>query len=517
MKRGITVSILVVTIIIMFTLITTTTIVGVKAIQTASHEEFLSKIQRVSNDVNKYFIDNENLPTTSEIIAKEGLPDSLKAEINKNNDAANNLFVIDISKIRTESVNIGKGSVEDMDVFIVAENTNNVYYLKGINYKGITYHGLVVQEVVKDVVNNIPENWTENVIAMVDGVPIPKGFVASTVAGENTKEEGLVIYEGEETVTNKNINDARRNRNQYVWVPVENFKDFVRQDFNDSGMISNTLGEDYWEVVVDTTTNMPLPTQNMACMTSTTLAEVQAMYESVKEYKGFYIARYEAGLDIGSQKTEDDGIIIRSIHSKMNKAPYIYSRWTLNSSLSEDTNGVVEVARGVYTTTNTNYGAVSTLTYSVQWDRTLMWWIETEAQNGTKDVTITRVEDLEYDVCQYYGVYDTNEMLGATMNEGARASEDYGESYTLITKDYIKDMTSQLLTTGASEETKVNNIYDMAGNAEEWVMEGCMSDARVARGGHFDGDGFPVNNRDYVSPDTAWGASGFRISLYIKK
>jgi len=144
MKRGVTVSILVITIIIMFTLITTTTIVGVKTIQTASYEEFISKIQRVSNDVNKYVIDNEKLPTTLEIIAKEGLPDSLKAEINKNNDSANNLFVIDISKIRTESVNIGKGSVEDMDVFIVAENTNNVYYLKGVTYKGITYHGIQI-------------------------------------------------------------------------------------------------------------------------------------------------------------------------------------------------------------------------------------------------------------------------------------------------------------------------------------------------------------------------------------
>ena len=144
MKRGITISILVVTVVLMFILVTTATVVGTRTIQTAAFEEFSSKLVRVSNDVNKYVVDNAKLPTTSEIIAKEGLPDGLKAELNKNNDATNNLFVIDMTKLRTESVNIGKGSVEDMDVFIVAENTNNVYYLKGVEYRGVTYYGVQI-------------------------------------------------------------------------------------------------------------------------------------------------------------------------------------------------------------------------------------------------------------------------------------------------------------------------------------------------------------------------------------
>lgn len=142
MKKGITISMLVVTVVLMFTLVTTATVVGTRTIQTASYEEFLSKIQRVSNDVNKYIVDNNSLPTTFEIIAKEGLPDGLKAELNRNKDSANNLFVIDMSKLRTESVNIGKGSIEDLDVFIVAENTNNIYYLKGIEYRGNIYYGV---------------------------------------------------------------------------------------------------------------------------------------------------------------------------------------------------------------------------------------------------------------------------------------------------------------------------------------------------------------------------------------
>ena len=142
MKRGITVSILAITIALMFIIITTATVVGTRAIQTATYEEFLSKIQRVSNDVNEYIIKNKQIPTTNEIVAKEGLPAGLVAKINENNDATNNLFVIDMTKLRTESVNIGVGTIQDMDVFIVAENTNNVYYLKGIKYKGVEYYGV---------------------------------------------------------------------------------------------------------------------------------------------------------------------------------------------------------------------------------------------------------------------------------------------------------------------------------------------------------------------------------------
>lgn len=140
MKRGITVSTLTITVIIMLILVSISTVVGIRSIKTASYEEFLSKISRVSDDVNQYFLENKKLPVTDEIIAKEGLSNELKLEISNNQDDYNNLYVIDMNKLRSENVKIGFGSVNDLDVFIVSENTNNVYYLKGFEYKGNTYY-----------------------------------------------------------------------------------------------------------------------------------------------------------------------------------------------------------------------------------------------------------------------------------------------------------------------------------------------------------------------------------------
>ena len=187
--------------------------------------------------------------------------------------------------------------------------------------------------------------------------------------------------------------------------------------------------------------------------------------------------------------------------------------------MNEDTNGAVEVARRMYPETNTNYGVVSTLTYGVQWDRTLAWWGETEAQNGTKDVTIDSITKLNDSTL--YGNYVNNEIPNSTFNSGASVSKNGGKSYTTIDSTYSKTSSnSHLLTTGATEETKINNIYDMAGNMGEWTMEGSGTNNRVHRGGSFSigGGDNPVSNRYSVDdPVYAYNDDGFRPALYIKK
>ena len=51
-------------------------------------------------------------------------------------------------------------------------------------------------------------------------VPVPKGYVVSKATGETKVNEGLVIYEGTEEVNDGNVETARKEKNQYVWIPV---------------------------------------------------------------------------------------------------------------------------------------------------------------------------------------------------------------------------------------------------------------------------------------------------------
>ena len=64
------------------------------------------------------------------------------------------------------------------------------------------------------------ENMTVQTDIEGKKVPVPRGYVGSQAKGENEISKGYVIYEGEDPVTDTNVADAQKTRNQYVWVPV---------------------------------------------------------------------------------------------------------------------------------------------------------------------------------------------------------------------------------------------------------------------------------------------------------
>lgn len=103
-----------------------------------------------------------------------------------------------------------------------------------------------------------------------------------------------------------------------------------------------------------------------------------------------------------------------------------------------------------------------------------------------------------------------------------------GAKYEFTNNDY--DTTNydytvrKELATGSAEETKINNIYDMAGNMWEWTTETGKPDGgntvcAVRRGGSFSyiGSSGPVSYR--CGYDATSGCSvfiGFRVVLYIQ-
>ena len=78
--------------------------------------------------------------------------------------------------------------------------------------------------------------------------------------------------------------------------------------------------------------------------------------------------------------------------------------------------------------------------------------------------------------------------------------------------NYSKD----LKYAGYSEDYKVNNIYDLAGNAYEWTMK-ASSGKRVIRGGNcnLNGEDYPASYRNGYSITDEYEFLGFRVALYI--
>ena len=345
-----------------------------------------------------------------------------------------------------------------------------------------------------------------------DKVPVPNGYVGSSVAGENEIDTGYVIYEGEEAVTDSNVADAQKNRNQYVWVPVPDISKFYGTDANGKkwGKIytfSSSTSSGYDEITgtqpynwsesngvmtISSKTNYREPdvvakysstgydmdsrlkTLGIGAKTTHEFLnqlekEFNNMVASVEKYGGFYIGRYETG------NINQDTPVIQKGNTNISSQTW-YNMYKRCKNI-----------KGANTNVETG------MIWGNQWDRTLMWLIET----GSK--TKEQIADDSTSWGNYYNAtfeYVNSSGSTATKNEGS----------------------STRIPTGSAEYTKANNIYDLAGNVRDWTMEASSTYSRVCRGGGYvsNGDSFPADSRSYSDPTVSSSDYGCRSALYIK-
>jgi len=306
--------------------------------------------------------------------------------------------------------------------------------------------------VVGELVTGTNKPYTKNGTAV-----IPVGF--AIVPDLDDVSEGLVISDV--------ANDTTNVGNQFVWIPVdkETFATkFKRTEGYYNGSLDSMLS-DCGEADA-TGVNAYLKEQSIE-ENATVRDEAIAMYESVEANGGFYIGRYEAGNEGGTYNSEtkkwegDSKVVV-----KKGAPVYNYIGWSNSNTMTNVTGGAVEVARGMYTgkktASNENYGVVSTLCYGVQWDAALNFidpnYITNEVEKDGK---------LQPN-CQA-GTYLVNSKTKGWYSDNKSSNPNH--------------------TTGVDVDSeasnKVKNIYDMAGNVNEWTMESDASNVRVLRGRRF--------------------------------
>ena len=221
----------------------------------------------------------------------------------------------------------------------------------------------------------------------------------------------------------------------------------------------------------------------------------QKMLKSVYTYGGFWIGRYEAGIDgsiedVSKARTSYSAITIGTSPkaiSQKDAIPY-------NNVYCGEAQALVKEM-----TPDSSY--TSSLMFGIQWDL----------------------------VCKYLEVKST--LIIANINSDSGAWGNYQNVERTITSDKAKKggswavitgrktiNSSILLTTGASEDTNKMNIYDFAGNEWEWTLEkASKSDAPCAHRGAccydtaFNG---PASSRDDHGTTYNNYTIGFRSTLY---
>lgn len=316
---------------------------------------------------------------------------------------------------------------------------------------------------------------------------IPTGFVASIYDGEQSLEDGLVIYETT-SLTGTSKDDAQITYNQYVWIPVANMSDFVTRDGYQNRQLQTFVSDKVVTEPFNKTTPNGITLSAENDLTKE-FEEYGAMKKSVEKYGGFYIARYEAGS--AQERTDTSNNTTTLVASMKNVEPYNYVGWgpsmTKTDGIVEYNSkkqgiGAVELSRSVYPKEE-NHDVVSTLVYGVQWDAAM--YFMRDIQNPNVDGKLY-IED-----STGMGKYRTNDFFATSSKTGVGL---------------------------ANSANMVKNIYDMAGNMFEWTMEGYSNTSREARGGCYYGYGYelPASARMEEQPTFAHDVVGFRIALYIK-
>lgn len=397
-------------------------------------------------------------------------------------------YGMDYEKIKNEEAGTDEQVNELKDLYIINKVSHNIFYVKGIELDGEIFYTDYTKENIDKVslepveITGNDENWSPvyDITATYrdeneDTANIPQGFQVSRKADEDTVLEGLVIKNG---VT----------EDRYVWiqVPKNVFKtatseidyegiekdlkeytvDYVQDDYEDSYYEECGIGEEEYNQLKN------------------------KMLSSIYNNKGFWISQYEVGTN---QQRTNVTTTTTSLSSKEGEYPYNYVTIDQSQDIAE------EIIK--------EQNCTGSLMFGVQWDLVLKFIETTKAK--TKDKIITDSTS--------WGNYKNSSFNITKGKYGTTLWVDVNGTFSKSGSDMV------MLSTGATERNSVLNIYDLAGNMEEWTLERNINNddkpPYVTRGGSYMDDVVDDINNSYVSKRNVPTVSsesyiGFRIAIY---
>ncbi len=230
-QKGINLISLTITVLVILVL-TNVVIYNVKSnLKTQNIKALQTDISNLREKISTYYSQYGEIPANKEY--------TNTANINVISSAVDTgkFYVIDLSALDNITLNYGmdyekikSGEVTDVntlsDLYIINKDSHNIFYVEGVTLDNQTFY---TDYTTSDVDTEAVE------LKYVDGIQIPDGFYY--VGG--TKDTGIVISD----VKGDDL-DNSKNGNQFVWIPVENKKDYVRStNYSNTYVAMNTTSD----------------------------------------------------------------------------------------------------------------------------------------------------------------------------------------------------------------------------------------------------------------------------------
>ena len=388
------------------------------------------------------------------------------------------LLVIAIVLINLYMMGSNKSNSQDKEIKMIEETYNS-----GEDKTDSEYKESIVFENINTADTNPKEALPSNIKEIV----------------ENDANKGIVI---------KDNND-----NEWVWVEVPKTTAFSELNIDTT---STLTAQNYADIANKMITYAGVYRNGSANQNCTWTDEwydgcgltqqeyinaYQSMLKYVYNYGGFWIGRYEAGIDgsitdLSKARTSSSSRIVIGTSpkaiSQKDAIPYNYITCSEAQKLANEM------------TPDSNYR--TSLLFGIQWDLTCKF-LEVKSDLNVEDIN---------SASGVWGNY-ANKARRIT-SDGAKQTKDTNIAWKTIMTS--KPALTLLLSTGASDENKMINIYDFAGNEWECTLEKSDSHGEyftIRGGGYFNPDNDnPASYRHNVDSIKNDSDISFRPTLYKK-
>lgn len=306
---------------------------------------------------------------------------------------------------------------------------------------------------------------------------LPTGF--TRLAG-TTLETGLVIKDS--------------SGNEYVWVEVPKNSTVYPNaglsitSFSDTEYSAIETDLNNYTATYDTRADEYTSYNALGISSDAYQTLKNQMLKSIYENGGFYIGRYETGINGTFRTAPSTSTPTQTPVIQAHAYPYNYIKCDQAQTLAQS------MSSGSYT---------SSLMFGLQWDL-VMKYLETKGVSqsalSTDSTSWGNYINNEYDITNIKALYSIN-------GGGTWAASPYNKATDLAT----------ITTTGASSIFSKQNIYDLAGNMSEWTLNITFSGSTPIGGNGGDYSLTGTNSATYRGAyDATAGVKqvGFRIVIF---
>ena len=484
-ENGVTLTILVITVIVMLLISSTIIYNTNTHVRMQRLNKLYQDIETINKQIDDYYLRNGELPIFETVYCtKAKLNDLLTENANLKkatlNTASNNLmfnpndgndyYLIDLGKLGGIILNYGYGddyenaskdpsNTSYNEVFIINDITHQVYYPAGVFLNGFMYYSynmesdaninVTIPEIKTTItgLKHTGKKMSENTVAYDDSnnkVTIPKNFNVAKDSATDA-DDGIVVIAPDGS--------------EFVWIPVPDITkmygttsngkklgklyEFTSDSYTQlnwtekDGVMELTDTEEYREpdILINKTYGDASENSNRGLdllkrivgVTNTSDWQIQLqkefdeMIDSISNFGGFYVGRYEMSLTDG-----DSGEQIAQSKKDQLSA-------TAEEKSANTWYGLYQKAKE-YGIKNINDIVGSSMIWGSQYDQIMMWM-----QNSGNGINVA----------------SSTPKTGVSYNPGN--------------------------TTGSEENDKLNNIYDLLGNTWELTLEAYSNYIRVYR------------------------------------